>query len=96
MPNVDKINFKVTDELVALRQRVAELEQSEIFYQQRQAALEEQVIELEKKLALALEYPHIQAVEYDIKQHFEQGASTALNVSTNVAVTLEQLQQEVA
>jgi len=96
MPNVDKINFQVTDELVALRQRVAELEQSEIFYQQRQAALEEQVIELEKKLALALEYTHIQAVEYDIKQHFEQKTSTALNVSTNVAVTLEQLQQEVA
>ncbi|MCC5652531.1 PAS domain S-box protein [Nostoc sp. XA013] len=96
MPNVDKINFKVTDELVALRQRVAELEQSEIFYQQRQAALEEQVIELEKKLALALEYPHIQAVESDIKRHFEQGTSTTLNVSTNVAVTLEQLQQEIA
>ncbi|BBD64348.1 PAS/PAC sensor hybrid histidine kinase [Nostoc commune NIES-4072] len=95
MPNVDKINFQVTDELVALRQRVAELEQSEIFYQQRQAALEEQVIELEKKLALALEYPHIQAVEYDIKRHFEQGTSTTLNVST-VAVNSEQLQQEVA
>lgn len=92
MPNVDKINFQVTDELEALRQRVAELEQSEIFYQQRQAALEEQVIELEKKLALALEYPHIQAVEYDIKRHFEQGTSTTLNVS----VTSEQLQQEVA
>ncbi|MBG1258036.1 PAS domain S-box protein [Nostoc commune] len=95
MPNVDKISFQVTDELVALRQRVAELEQSEIFYQQRQAALEEQVIELEKKLALALEYPHIQSVEYDIKRHFEQGTSTTLNVST-VAVTLEQLQQEIA
>ncbi|HYX14693.1 MAG TPA: PAS domain S-box protein [Nostoc sp.] len=95
MPNVDKINFKVTDEVVALRQRVADLEQSEISYQQRQAALEEQVIELEKKLALALEYPHIQAVEYDIKQHFEQGISTTLNMST-VAITSEQLQQEVA
>ncbi|MEH1838094.1 MAG: PAS domain S-box protein [Nostoc sp.] len=96
MPNVDKINFQATDELVALRQRVAELEQSEIFYQQRQAALEEQVTELQKKLALALEYPHIQAVEYDIKRHFEQGTSTALNVPTDVAVTLEQLQQEIA
>ncbi|MCC5627654.1 PAS domain S-box protein [Nostoc sphaeroides CHAB 2801] len=96
MPNVDKINLQVTDELEALRHRVAELEQSEIFYQQRQAALENQVIELEKKLALALEYPHIQAVEYDIKQHFEQGTSTGLNVPIDVAVTLEQLQQEVA
>ncbi|MCC5607127.1 PAS domain S-box protein [Nostoc sp. CHAB 5834] len=92
MPNVDKINFQLTDELEALRHRVAELEQSEIFYQQRQAALEEQVIEVENKLAIALEYPHIQAVEYDIKRHFEQGTSTTLNVS----VTLEQLQQEVA
>ncbi|MEA5628322.1 PAS domain S-box protein [Nostoc sp. UHCC 0251] len=96
MSNVDKINFKVTDELVALRQRVAELEQSETFYQQRQAALEEQVIELEKKLALALQYPHIQAVEYEIKQHFEQRASTAFNVPTDVPVTLEQIQQEIA
>ncbi|MCC5664086.1 PAS domain S-box protein [Nostoc sp. CHAB 5784] len=96
MPNVDKTNFQVTDELATLQQRVAELEQSEIFYQQRQAALEGQVIELEKKLALALEYPHIQAVEYDIKRHFEQGTSTALNVPTDVAVTLEQLQQEIA
>ena len=95
MPNVDKINFQATDELVALRQRVAELEQSEIFYQQRQAALEEQVTELEKKLALALEYPQIKAVEYDIKRHFEQGTSTALNVPKDVAVTLE-LQQEIA
>ncbi|MBD2730379.1 PAS domain S-box protein [Nostoc sp. FACHB-892] len=96
MSNVDKINFKVTDELVALRQRVAELEQSEIFYQQRQAALEEQVIELEKKLALALQYPHIQAVEYEIKRHLEKGASTGFNVPTDVAVTLEHLQQEIA
>ncbi|WP_375511216.1 PAS domain S-box protein [uncultured Nostoc sp.] len=96
MPNVDKINLKVTDELAALRQSVAELEQSKIFYQQRQAALEKQVIELEKKLALALQYPHIQAVEYDIKRHLEQATSTALNVPTNVAVTLEQLQQEIA
>ncbi|MBG1242251.1 hybrid sensor histidine kinase/response regulator [Nostoc sp. NZL] len=96
MPNVDKINFKVTDELAVLRQRVAELERSEIFYQQRQTALEEQVIELEKKLALALQYPHIQAVEYDIKWHLEQKTSTALNVPTDVAVTLQQLQQEIA
>ncbi|QFS42614.1 PAS domain S-box protein [Nostoc sphaeroides] len=97
MPNVDKINkFTVTDELVALRQRLAELEQSEIYYQQRQAALEKQVIELEKKLALALEYPHIQAVEYDIKRHLEQKTSIGLNVPTDVAVTLEQLQQQIA
>ncbi|MBD2561995.1 MULTISPECIES: hybrid sensor histidine kinase/response regulator [Nostoc] len=96
MPNVDKINFKITDELAVLRQRVAELERSEIFYQQRQTALEQQVIELEKKLALALQYPHIQAVKYDIKWHLEQKTSTAFNVPTDVAVTLQQLQQEIA
>ncbi|MGF1938481.1 MAG: PAS domain S-box protein [Nostoc sp. ChiQUE02] len=96
MPNVDRINFKLTDELAVLRQRVSELEQSELYYQQRQAALEGQVIELEKKLALALEYPHIQQLEYEIKSHLEQGASTGFNVPTDIAVTLEQLQQEIA
>ncbi|MDZ8223166.1 PAS domain S-box protein [Nostoc sp. ChiVER01] len=95
MPNVDKMNFQVTNELIALRQRVAELEQSEISYQQKQAALEEQVIELEKKLALALEYPYIQAVEHDIKRHFEQGTSTTL-MPPDVAIILEQFQQEIA
>ncbi|MEH1787117.1 MAG: hypothetical protein V7L23_16430 [Nostoc sp.] len=42
MPNVD-------NELALLWQRVAELEQLEISYQQRQAALEEELIELKRK-----------------------------------------------
>ncbi|MBN3898206.1 MAG: PAS domain S-box protein [Nostoc sp. NOS(2021)] len=95
MPNVDKINFKVTDELAVMRQRVAELEQSEISYQQRQAVLEEQLTELETKLSIAAQNPHIQVVEYDIESHLEQGTSTALNLPTDAAVTLQQLQQEI-
>ncbi|MHC5936727.1 PAS domain-containing hybrid sensor histidine kinase/response regulator [Nostoc sp.] len=96
MPNVDKINFKVTDELAVMRQRVAELEQSEKSYQQRQAALEEQLTELETKLAIAAQNPQIQVVEYDIEWHLEQGTSTALNLPTDAAVTLQPVQQEIA
>ncbi|MBN3873359.1 PAS domain S-box protein [Nostoc sp. JL33] len=92
MPNVD-INFQLTDELAVMRQRVAELEQSEISYQQRQAALEEQLAELEKKLAIAAQNPQIQVVEHDIECHLEQGTSTALNLPTDAAAILEQLQQ---
>ncbi|BDI15285.1 hypothetical protein ANSO36C_10870 [Nostoc cf. commune SO-36] len=97
MPNVDKINFKLTDELAVLRQRVAELEQSEIYYQQRQAALEDQLIQLETKLAIAAQNTQIQVGEYDVKKwHFEQATSTAFNLPTDVTVILQQLQQEIA
>ncbi|MEH2361714.1 PAS domain-containing hybrid sensor histidine kinase/response regulator [Nostoc sp.] len=96
MPNVDKINYEVTEELAVMRQRVAELEQSEKSYQQRQAALEEQLTELETKLAIAAQNPQIQVVEYDIEWHLEQGTSTAFNLPTDAAVTLQQLQQEIA
>ncbi|MEH2012529.1 hybrid sensor histidine kinase/response regulator [Nostoc sp.] len=64
MPNVDETNFQVTDELAVMRQRVAELEQSEISYQQRQTALEEQLTKLETELAIAAQNPQIQVVEY--------------------------------
>ncbi|QHG15828.1 PAS domain S-box protein [Nostoc sp. ATCC 53789] len=92
MPNVDKINSKLTDELAVLRQRVAELEQAEIFYQQRQVALEEQL----RKLATSAQSSHISVLEYEIECHLEQEKSTGFNVTTDVAVTLEQLQQEIA
>ena len=95
MPNVDENNFQVTDELTVLRQRVAELEQSEISYQQRQAALEEQLTKLETELAIATQNPQIQVVEYGIKSHLQQGISTAF-MPTDVAVSLQQLQQEIA
>ncbi|WP_442936946.1 PAS domain S-box protein [Nostoc sp.] len=96
MQNVDKINFKLTDELAVLRQRVSELERSEIFYQQRQAALEAQVTKLEKKLAITAQNPQVQVVESDIKWHHEQGTSTALNLPTDIAAALQQLQQKIA
>ncbi|MFN6530200.1 PAS domain S-box protein [Nostoc sp. ChiSLP03a] len=84
MQNADQINFQLTDELVVLRQRVAELEQSEIFYQQRQAALEEQLTELKRKLAVEVEKPYIKVKE------------TSVHLPTEVEVILEQLQQESA
>ncbi|ACC84622.1 PAS domain S-box protein [Nostoc punctiforme] len=92
MPNVDKINSKLTDELAVLRQRVAELEQAEIFYQQRQVALEEQL----RKLATSAQSSHISVLEYEIECHLEQEKSTGFNVTTDVAMTLEQFQQEIA
>ncbi|MEH2301200.1 MAG: PAS domain S-box protein [Nostoc sp.] len=94
MPNVDKTNFQVTDELAVMRQRVAELEQSEISYQQRQATLEDQLTKLETELAIAAQNSQIKVVEYGIKSHLQQGISTAF-MPTDVAVTLQQLQQEI-
>lgn len=94
MPNFDKTNFQVTDELAVMRQRVTELEQSEIYYQQRQAALEEKLTRLETELAIAAQNHQIKVVEYGIKSHLQQGISTAF-MPTDMAVTLQQLQQEI-
>ncbi|MEH1852346.1 MAG: PAS domain S-box protein [Nostoc sp.] len=91
MPNVDKINFQLTDELALLRQRVAELEQSEISYQQRQAALEQELIELKIKLPEEVENPDIPVFD----MHVDKDTCT-INLSTNVEVILQQLQQEIA
>ncbi|MEH2198587.1 hybrid sensor histidine kinase/response regulator [Nostoc sp.] len=97
MPNVDKINSRFTDELAVLRQRVAELEQSEIFYQQRQASLEEQLTKTRTQLAaIAVQNPQNQVFDDDIECLLEQEKSTGLNVPENVAGTLQQLQQEIA
>jgi PAS domain S-box-containing protein len=85
MQNVDKNNLQITDELAFLRQRVAELEQSEISYQQRQAALEEELTQLKTKLPVQAENTHIQ------KDTF-----TAINLPTDVAVILQELEQEIA
>ncbi|MEH1778903.1 MAG: PAS domain S-box protein [Nostoc sp.] len=84
MPNVD-------NELALLWQRVAELEQLEISYQQRQAALEEELIELKRNLPEEVENPHIPVVEL----HIEKDTST-INIPKNVEVILQQLQQEIA
>lgn len=91
MPNVDKINFQLTDQLALLRQRVAELEQSEISSQQRQAVLEEELIELKRKLSGEVENPHIPVVDL----HIHKDTST-INLLTSVEVLLQQLQQEIA
>ena len=92
MQDVDKINFKVTDELAVLRQRVAELEQSEIFYQQRQTALEEELIELKRQPPVKAENPHIQVVDWQI----QKDTSGHQNLPTDVAAISQQLQQEIA
>ncbi|MHC5595352.1 MAG: PAS domain-containing hybrid sensor histidine kinase/response regulator [Nostoc sp.] len=84
MQNIDKINFQITDELEIMRQRVAELEQSEISHQQRYAALEEELIELKSQLPVEAENSHI------------QNTSTAINLPTDIAAILQQLQQEIA
>ncbi|MEH2347141.1 MAG: PAS domain-containing protein [Nostoc sp.] len=96
MPNVDKINSKLTDELAVLRQRIAELEQSEVFYQQRQAALEEQLTKTKTKLAIATQNPQNQVADDDIESHLEQEKPTGLNMPENLVGTLQQLQQEIA
>ncbi|MEH2260270.1 PAS domain-containing hybrid sensor histidine kinase/response regulator [Nostoc sp.] len=85
MQNIDNNNFQLPNELGVLRQRVAELEQSERFYQQRQTALEEQLTELKRKLPVKLENPHIKVKE----------TSVHLNLPTDVAVISQQLQQEI-
>ncbi|MEH2108741.1 hybrid sensor histidine kinase/response regulator [Nostoc sp.] len=92
MPNVDQVNFQVTDELTLLRQRVAELEQSEISYQQRQAALEEELAELKRQLPVEVKNPYIQVVNGQI----ENDTSTVLNLAKDVVAILQQLQQEIA
>ncbi|MEH1773965.1 PAS domain-containing hybrid sensor histidine kinase/response regulator [Nostoc sp.] len=92
MPNVDRVNFQVTDELTLLRQRVAELEQSEISYQQRQAALEKKLTELKRKLPVEVKNPYIQVVNGQI----ENDTSTVLNIPKDVVEILQQLQQEIA
>ncbi|MEH2148128.1 PAS domain-containing hybrid sensor histidine kinase/response regulator [Nostoc sp.] len=92
MPNVDRVNFQVTDELTLLRQRVAELEQSEISYQQRQAALEEELAELKRKLSVEVKNPYIQVVNGQIENH----TSTVLNLPKDVVAILQQFQQEIA
>ncbi|MBD2503102.1 PAS domain S-box protein [Anabaena azotica] len=84
MPNVDQVNGKLADELTALRQRVAELEQLERYYQHRQVKLEQQIEDLAAKLAKA----HIADVPLD--NHQEKVPSL------DISATLQQLQQEIS
>ena len=89
MPDVDKTNCELTDELAALRQRVAELEQSEMQYQRRQAALEKQITELKAKLASTDENLHSQVAGCDIERQQVkvalQESSEQLRLALNAA-----------
>ncbi|MFN6570767.1 PAS domain S-box protein [Dendronalium sp. ChiSLP03b] len=68
MPDVDKTICELTNELATLRQRVAELEQSEIQYQRRQAILEQQITELNAKLATKDENLNLQVAGCDAER----------------------------
>jgi len=83
MPNIDQVNGKLADELTALRQRVAELEQIEKYYQRRQVKLEQQIETLEAKLAKV----HIA----DLPLDNQLGKATHPDISA----TLQLLQQEI-
>ncbi|QSJ15081.1 PAS domain S-box protein [Nostoc sp. UHCC 0702] len=89
MPDVDKTNCELTDELAALRQRVAELERSEMQYQLRQAALEKQITELKAKLASTDENLHSQVAGCDIERQQVkvalQESSEQLRLALNAA-----------
>jgi PAS domain S-box-containing protein len=80
MPDVDQTNCEL-DELAALRQRITDLEQSEIQYQRRQAALEQQLTELDAKLANIDKNPQIQVTERDIESHLEQGRCQEVEIA---------------
>ncbi|BAB75141.1 PAS domain S-box protein [Anabaena sp. FACHB-709] len=65
MSNVDQVNYELADELTALRQRIAELEQLEKQYQHKQVELERHIEDLQAKLRTL----HITNV--DIESHLE-------------------------
>ncbi|BAT55611.1 two-component hybrid sensor and regulator [Nostoc sp. NIES-3756] len=83
MPNVDQVNYKLADEVTALRQRVAELERMERYYQHRQVELEQQIEDLEAKLAKA------QIADVTTANYIEK------NQQLDVSITLQRLQQEI-
>ncbi|ABA23074.1 PAS/PAC sensor hybrid histidine kinase [Trichormus variabilis ATCC 29413] len=65
MSNVDQVNYELADEVTALRQRIAELEQLEKQYQYKQVELERRIEDLQAKLRT----PNIANV--DIERHPE-------------------------
>ncbi|WP_414566019.1 MULTISPECIES: PAS domain S-box protein [unclassified Anabaena] len=79
MPDVNRNNSEFTNELASLRQRIAELEASEIEHQQKYTALEQKLKILEAKLATA-EQPHIQVAGCDIQWNLDEGTCKALNL----------------
>ncbi|BCL36984.1 PAS domain S-box protein [Nostoc sp. MS1] len=83
MLNVDQVNYKLADEVTALRQRVAELERMERYYQHRQVELEQQIGDLEAKLAKA------QIADVPVNTEIET------NQQLDISITLKRLQQEI-
>ncbi|WP_414755726.1 PAS domain S-box protein [Anabaena sp. CCY 9910] len=65
MSNVDQVNYELADEVTALRQRIAELEQLEKQYQYKQVELERHIEDLQAKLRT----PNI--ANFDIERHPE-------------------------
>ncbi|YAF98233.1 MAG: PAS domain S-box protein [Nodularia sp. CChRGM 3473] len=77
MPEVDRNSGEFTDELASLRRRVAELEQSEIQYQQRQAALEQQLEILAAKLATADRNPQVEVALQESEERLKLALDAA-------------------
>ncbi|MBW4555050.1 MAG: PAS domain S-box protein [Trichormus sp. ATA11-4-KO1] len=77
MPEVDRNSGEFTDELASLRRRVAELEQSEIQYQQRQAALEQQLEILAAKLAIAEKNPQVEVALQESEERLKLALDAA-------------------
>ncbi|MBE9051945.1 PAS domain S-box protein [Nostocales cyanobacterium LEGE 11386] len=77
MPEVDRNSGEFTDELASLRRRVAELEQSEIQYQQRQAALEQQLKILAAKLATADRNPQVEVALQESEERLKLALDAA-------------------
>ncbi|WGV25556.1 PAS domain-containing hybrid sensor histidine kinase/response regulator [Halotia branconii] len=80
MPDVDKTNCEL-DELAALRQRITDLEKSEIQYQLRQVALEQQITELNAKLTNIDKNPQVQFTGHDIEWHLEEGTCQEVEIA---------------
>lgn len=83
MSNFDQVNYKLADELTALRKRIAQLEQLEKQHQHRQVELEQQIKDLQAELEMA------NTADGDTKNHLKLAAKV------DIPTTLEQLQQEI-
>ncbi|MBW4574005.1 MAG: PAS domain S-box protein [Aphanothece sp. CMT-3BRIN-NPC111] len=81
MTDLDKTKDELIDELVALRQRVAELERLEIEHQHSESALRQRLTQLQARTeAPPTDFTKIQVSGYDIEWNSVQGTCTALNL----------------
>ncbi|MBD2342632.1 PAS domain-containing hybrid sensor histidine kinase/response regulator [Anabaena subtropica] len=84
MSNFDQVHYKLVDQLTALRERVAELEQLERQHQHKQVELEQQIKGLQAQLTTA------NIADVDIENHLE--AVTKVEIP----ITLRRLQHEIS